>query len=85
MAEFQKDATDAVDKKLTGSPPSAEAEMPALIAEVVKENGWEDCERDVLGRFFGMDLFDLQKTTTLPRRLLGELTWSPGEEAEFFE
>jgi len=84
FGRFQDDVTDALDKKKIGLLPPTEDEMLALTAEVVKENGWEDRQNDVLGRFFGMDLFDLQKTTKLPRRLLDELSWSPGEEVEFF-
>ena len=33
---------------------------------------------------FGMDLFDVTKNTSLPQSLLDELTWSPGEDVEFF-
>ncbi len=84
MTEFQKDVMDAVSKKVDSLPPAAEKEIPALMAEVVKENGWEDRQGYVVGRLFGMDLFDVQKTTTLQRELLNELTWSPGQETEFF-
>ncbi len=84
FGRFQDDVMDALDRKRIGLPPPTEDEMLALTSEVVKEHGWEDRQDDVLGRFFGMDLFDLQKTTTLPRRLLDELSWSPGEEVEFF-
>ena len=31
-----------------------------------------------------MDLFDVQKSTSLPEKLLKELAWSPGEDTEFF-
>lgn len=31
-----------------------------------------------------LDYFDLQKITKLPSKLLDELTWSPGEEEDFF-
>jgi preprotein translocase subunit SecA len=36
------------------------------------------------GEMVGLDLFDVQKVTNLPESLLNELTWSPGEDAEFF-
>jgi hypothetical protein len=84
LAEFQKDVMAAVEKKLTASSASTLPDIPALMAEVVRENGWEGRQKDVFGRFLGMDLFDLQKTTALPEKLLNELSWSPGEEKEFF-
>ncbi len=59
-------------------------DLRALFAEVVKENGWEDRQNEILGRFLGTDLFDVQKTTGLPKRFLDELTWCPGEEKDFF-
>ena len=80
FGRFQDNVMDALDRKRIGLPPPTEDEMLALTSEVVKEHGWEDRQDDVLGRFFGIDLFDLQKTTTLPRRLLDELSWSPEEE-----
>ena len=84
FAEFQKDVMGAIEKKMVALSPSAKPDLPALAAEVVKENGWEERQNDVLGGFLGMDLFDLQKTTTLPKKLLDELSWSPGEERTFF-
>lgn len=38
----------------------------------------------VAGEMFGLDLYDVEKITKLPRILLDELAWSPGEEQEFF-
>jgi preprotein translocase subunit SecA len=38
----------------------------------------------IAGEIFGLDLFDVKKITRLPKKLLDELAWSPGEEAEFF-
>jgi hypothetical protein len=36
------------------------------------------------GEIFGFDLFDVEKITNLPKLLLDELTWCPGEETSFF-
>lgn len=83
LTQFQKDVIDAVGKKSTGSPSLTEPEFRALIEEVVKENGWEERQNHARGGL-GMDPFDLQKNTTLPRKLLDELAWSPGEEKDFF-
>lgn len=84
MDQFRKDTLDAIDKKIAAGSLSSEADLRALMAEVVKEHGWEDRQNDVFGRLLGMDLFDVQKTTALPQKLLDQLTWSLGEEGEFF-
>ena len=49
---------------------------------------WEDPElaarRDVIaGELVGLDLFDVAKITCLPKKLIDELTWNPGEERDF--
>ena len=84
LASFQKDVMAAVEKKLAASPASAASNTPDLITEVVEENNWRERQESVFGKFVGMDLFDLQKTTSLPENLLSELSWSPGAETEFF-
>ncbi len=38
----------------------------------------------VMGELVGLDLFDVAKITELPKTLLNELAWSPGEEDQFF-
>ena len=50
------------------------ADDPALEARMKK----------LTGEMFGLDLFDVEMITTLPRVLLNELVWSPGEDEEFF-
>lgn len=36
------------------------------------------------GALFGLDLYDVEKLTTLPSALVNDLTWSPGEDLSFF-
>jgi hypothetical protein len=55
-----------------------------LMQKIVKEKGWEKRHNSIVGRFFYLDLFDLQKITNLPTELLHELSWAPGEETSFF-
>jgi hypothetical protein len=81
--QFRSDTEAALKSKLAGQP-SPPAELPKLVEEVLKEKGWEQRRDEVFGQVFGTDLFDLQKTTDLPEKLLDELTWSPGEDKEFF-
>jgi hypothetical protein len=82
--QFRMDADNALKAKLVGLPTPSPTELPKLMEEVLKEKGWEQRRDEVFGRVFGTDLFDLQKTTNLPQKLLEELTWLPGEEKEFF-
>lgn len=84
LVKFQKDVMAEVEKKLLASPATAAIEMSDRIAEVVTENNWEERKETIFNSFVGLDLFDLQKTTALPEKLLNELSWSPGEETEFF-
>ena len=55
-----------------------------IMAQVIEKNRWEDWQADVFGKFFGLDLFDLEKITSLPRSFLEELSWEQGEDKEFF-
>ena len=84
MNEFRAETLHALEKKIASEPDAQEHDLPELMDEVIKENDWEDRRDDIFGRFFGMDLFDVQKSTSLPEKLLKELAWSPGEDAEFF-
>lgn len=38
----------------------------------------------IMGEVAGLDLFDVGKITNLPQALIDALSWSPGEEKEFF-
>lgn len=84
MARYRDDTMAALEKKIADLPPGAAPDMDTLPAEIIKENGWEKRSASIGGRFAGMDLFDVQKVTTLPQRLIDELSWSVGEETEFF-
>lgn len=62
-----------------GAVPDGEHPMAVVMRDAeIAEKG-----RDVFGRFMGMDLFDVEKTSNLPDRLRNALSWSPGEEATF--
>ena len=84
METFQQDTMAAVEAKLAAEPPQSNLDLPAFIQIVVAENGWQDRQERVLGRFLGTDLYDVQKVTSLPQALIDELSWGPGEEPDFF-
>lgn len=69
---------------IKGSQPTEKIEPAQLMEQVIEENGWETLRDDVMGRFFGMDIFDLEKITNLPRTFLDDLTLEPGQDIEFF-
>lgn len=56
-----------------------------LISRVIEANNWQEWREDILGRLLGLDLFDLDKITKLPKPLLDELSWEPGQDGEFLE
>ena len=84
LKQFQHDTMDAIDKKVESLPPDSKLNPPDLMAEVIQENNWKDRENDIFERFTGMDLFDVQKITALPEKLLEKLSWLPGEDNDFF-
>jgi hypothetical protein len=79
---FGSKSVDAFLKK--GADQLPREQWPEAMREVLREKGWEDWEKSLLGRICEFDLFDVQKVTELPERLLRGLSWKPGEETEFF-
>ena len=71
-------------EKMEGSQPTGKINPAELMEQVVKENRWETLRDNVLGRFFGLDIFDLEKVTNLPKSLLDDLSLEPGQDIEFF-
>ena len=84
LKQFQHDTMDAVDKKVKDLSSHSNSNLSDLMAQVIRENAWEDRNDDIWGRFLGMNLFDVQKITALPEELLAELSWGQGEEKDFF-
>jgi len=81
---FRNDVVEAVERKVASYSDAANLDLPAVARAVIEEHGWEERESRIRGRSEGMDLYDLKKITTLPQRLLDELSWAPGEEKSFF-
>ena len=84
LKQFQHDTMDAVDKKVKDLSSHSNSNLSDLMAQVIKENAWEDRNDDIWGRLSGMNLLDVQKITALPEKLLAELSWRQGEEKDFF-
>ncbi len=84
VRNFQKTTTKELEKRIKGMEALSEDDLPGIMSQVIEDNAWEEWRDDVLGRLHGFDLFDVHKITNLPRALLDELSWSPGQEPYFF-
>lgn len=59
-------------------------EFDALMAKVFEEPEIATQRDRFVGAMFGLDIFDVGKNTALPKKLLDALSYSPGEDTEFF-
>jgi preprotein translocase subunit SecA len=81
LVAFRDDTLDRLEE-LGGDHP--ELNLDALRDKVFEDKDLAARRERVWGELFGMNLFDVAKNTALPQGLLDELSWSPGEDAEFF-
>ncbi|MGZ8245250.1 hypothetical protein [Methylomagnum sp.] len=84
LDKFRLDTLSALEKKLKSEGKEDGKSFADLMQDVIKDNGWQQRSDDVFGKFFGVALFDVQKSTNLPVKLLEKLSWSAGEESAFF-
>ena len=56
----------------------------ALMAKVLEDDNLVAQRDRFAGAMFGLDLFDVGKNTILPKVMLDALSFSPGEDTEFF-
>ncbi len=82
LNEYDKEVKKALSEAIQNGQ-GEENGLQDLMQKIVKEKGWEKRHNSIVGRYFYLDLFDLQKITTLPTELLHELSWTPGEETSF--
>jgi len=80
---FQREVFEATQQEFTNVDHEV-TDLAAFMRDVVKKRGWISRRDRVMDRFFGAGLFDLQNVAALPDELLQELSWKPGENAEFF-
>lgn len=59
-------------------------ESREVMDRFMVEIGLTELKDSFTGRFFGYDLFDVEKVTGLPKALLEELSWKIGEDESFF-
>ena len=78
---FQKDTLD----RLAAIAVESGTSDVTVLRDKLFEDGELASRRDrVIGAMFGFDLFDVEKVTALPKKLIDELTWDPGQDDEFF-
>lgn len=82
LHDFRDKSLKSLEHKI--SEDTTEEQLPLLMKEVVKDEGWEAWHASISGRLFGFDLFDVGKLTGWPNQFLRELAFEPGEDHDFF-
>ncbi|MBI2471916.1 MAG: preprotein translocase subunit SecA [Planctomycetes bacterium] len=85
MHQFRQATTTKLEEKIQAVDLMVHDNLCDLMTTIIEENGWEDWKADIFGRFAGLDLFDLEKITKLPKVLLDLLSWEPGQETDFLK
>jgi hypothetical protein len=80
MNALREEALIALD----GLKESEEQNVQESLKKLFDNNESRKTIDSISGRFNGLDLFDLEKLTNLPKSLLDDLSWSQGEDTEFF-
>jgi preprotein translocase subunit SecA len=81
MKELHAKSMDRLDELAAKH---GDLEFDALMAKVFEDPDLAARRDRFAGEMFGMDLFDVEKNTALPKALLDALSYSPGEDTEFF-
>lgn len=82
FSAFEEDTITRLSQFADSAAPDASFDE---IREVIFQDEDLANRRDkVMGELFGLDLFDIEKNTSLPPSLVRDLTWLPGEDREFF-
>jgi len=82
MEKLREDTLARLQELVAESPSARIDELRDRMFEA--DPDLESRRKRVVGEMFALDLFDVEMVTRLPRALLDELTWSPGDDQEFF-
>jgi hypothetical protein len=63
---------------------AGDADLPALMGALSRDPEWQQRMQSITGRISGLDLFELERFTTLPKPLLEELSLEVGQDDTFF-
>lgn len=81
MAEFRD---ELIGESIIEIERNSGDDLGTLMRQISQKEEWRHRRDSIAGRFFGFDLFDVEKVTKLPVVLLEQLAWGIGEEKEFF-
>lgn len=84
LKSFQQDTMAAAQAKIAIGQAPQSGDFGEFLRAIAAENGWTARGDKIAGVLYGFDLFDVGKLTALPKALLDELTWAPGENSTFF-
>lgn len=84
MKTFQTDIAKEVEDRVASASAATASNSGSLVEDIVKEKGWSIRRDSIKARFSEMDLHDVEKLTNLPKALLEDLSWTQGEDKEFF-
>lgn len=84
VQEFDSFREDFLDRLEKLASENTGLSMEELRDKIFEDDSQVKRSNTVVGQLFGMDLFDVAKNTALPQPLIDALTWSPGEDTEFF-
>ena len=82
---LRQDVESASGRRVGGKGPLAQIQSLLAFESLIQERDWMRRLESVVGRLVGADLYDVGKLTDLPRDLLDDLSWSPGEAADFLD
>ena len=80
-AEYQQ-TLNRTNELAADHPPGTD--FLVAMEQLQAEPGWHERRASIMGRLMGLDLFDLQRITGLPPRLLEELSLEPGQDDHLF-
>ncbi len=82
---FRNDLVVELEKAGVSTNIDVANEPEPIVKQIIEKNGWS-CRRDsIVARLSELDLHDVERLTTLPKPLLEDLSWSQGEDKEFFK
>jgi hypothetical protein len=85
LLKFRDLTLNQLQKRIEAGDVSESDDFSGLLNKVIDDNKWANWREDIFGRFAGLDLFDVEKVAALPRTLLDDLSWEPGQNTEFFK
>ena len=61
-----------------------EPDFPGIMDSLSQDPEWQPRMESIAGRVLGLHLFELERFAKLPKLLLDELSWEPGQDCTFF-